>query len=366
MKMKKVLLVTKIGRNYGAVLQAYALKKALERLGAEVRILKYCLPTTENSYRLLPKVTGLRTFKVFLRQLLHYRETKEAVERFFEFREQWFDFTEPYCCYEDLERAKLRADVYITGSDQVWNPKISFDKAYYLLFAPEQAIKASYAASIGISSLPENVKEEFSHRVRNISHISVREADAQRQLAEFGISAQVHLDPTLLLSREDYDEIAVEPSISKPYVMLYLLAVPDNPQKIVEQLRRLYPGRIIVSIYGPKNLGDLQLRNTGPCEFIGLIRGADAVVTSSFHGTVFSMIYDKEFAVFVPKATGERICQLLSIANAQSHIVRTDQNLTRNMMKVQAPFSEQTEVKKMREDSLCYLHDILEEECHEG
>lgn len=364
--MKKVLLVTKIGRNYGAVLQAYALKKALEHIGAEVRILKYCLPITESTFRILPKVTGLKTLKDFLYQLPQYREKKEAVNRFLAFREQWFDFTEPYCCYEDLERSRLQADVYLTGSDQVWNPKISFDKAYYLLFAPEQAIKASYAASIGISSLTEDVKEEFGHRIRNISHISVREADAQRQLAEFGISSQVHLDPTLLFSREDYDEIAASPSFSKPYVMLYLLVMPENPQKIVEQLRRLYPGRMIVSIYGTKNFGDVQLRNAGPCEFIGLIRGADAVITSSFHGTVFSMLYDKEFAVFVPETSGERIRQLLSITNAQSHIVQTNQNLTRDMMKVEIPFSEQIEIKKMREDSLRYLNGILNEEYHEN
>lgn len=360
--MKKVLLVTKIGRNYGAVLQAFALKRALESSGAEVQVLNYCLPNTMKSYRALPKVTGLRTLKEFLKQLPYYRENKESIARFLAFREQWFNFTEPYDCYEALEQARLQADVYIAGSDQIWNPKISFDKAYYLLFAPSQAVKASYAASIGISSLPEEVKPEFVRRVSTLSHISVREADAQRQLAELGIPAQVHLDPTLLLTRDDYDQLAAVPAISKPYVLLYLLMMPENPQMIVKQLRTLYPGRLIVSIYGTKKLGDIQLRNAGPCEFIGLIRGADAVVTTSFHGTVFSMIYDKEFAVFIPKSVGGRIHQLLNVTGAQAHAVRTYQDLNKDIMRRQIPFAAQTRLNEMREASFLYLRRLLEEE----
>lgn len=311
---KKVLIVTKIGKNYGALLQAYALKRSIEKLNCEVQILNYALQQTMNTYRVLPRVTGISTFIDFIKSLKRRSVTKKSVELFLKFREDYFDFTEIYHNYKELKASAPEVDIYFSGSDQVWNPTINFDPAYYLMFGKTDVIRASYAASIGRSDIPDEYKSEFVKRVKAIQNRSVREESAKHLLDNLGLKSIVHIDPTLLLCREEYDEIINTPYMAKPYVLLYLLIMPQNPEEYIVEIRKKYPDHDIVSIPGStyaRKIGDLERANIGPREFLGLIRGASAVLTSSFHGTVFSVIYEKNFMSILPTGTGSRISGLL-------------------------------------------------------
>lgn len=319
----RVILVTKIGKNFGALLQAYALKKVLENEGCSVNIVNYALPNTLRTYDILPRITGIKTFKKWFKSLKRVRATKKSVYKFLKFREDYFSFTRVYNNFGELKADAPDADIYITGSDQVWNPLISFDPAYYLLFGRKDAVRASYAASIGIEAIPKEYEQEFLNRVKTIKYKSVREKSAKELLETYNVNSEVTLDPTLLLKKDDYDKIVKKTSIPKPYILLYLLIVPDNVEEYIEQLRKKFPEHILVSIPGNtavKKIGDIEMADIGPEEFIGLIKGADAVLTTSFHGTVFSIIYQKKFMAVLPHNTGGRIASLLQELEIQNRI----------------------------------------------
>lgn len=328
--MKKVLIVTKIGKNYGAVLQAYALQTVVEGLGGSVRILDYRLKPTLATYRILPRVTGFSSFRSFLAALPHYAEKKRSVEAFIRFKNECLRLSEPYDGYDTLHKNPPAADIYLTGSDQVWNPRINFDPAYYLLFADSKAVRASYAASIGISEIPEECKEEFQRRVKTIPFRSVREEDAQNILTSMGIDSVVHIDPTLLLDAEAYDKIAIERPMQKKYILVYLLILPKNYRAYIEAIRSRYPDYEVIDISGHdmiNDIGDRKIMDIGPREFIALIRGAQFVLTSSFHGTVFSIIYGRSFASVLPNGTGGRIQGLLTKLGIDKQIVQSPEHL---------------------------------------
>lgn len=360
--MKKVLLVTKISRNYGALLQAYALNTTLQQMGAEVQTLNLNFSQTVKSYEQLPKITGFHTLLRFLRELRVYSDKKEAIARSLRFREENLNLTEPYPSYEAVAKVPPQAEVYITGSDQVWNPNNNYDKSYYLLFGQPETIRASYAASIAIEKIPEQLQEDFPKRVRNMDFISVREESGKALLAQYGIEAQVHLDPTLLLEREDYEKLLVKPKLTEPYVLFYFIRMPDNREKIVERMRLLYPGRKLVLVVGGTQairLGDIQILNAGPREFLGLVRDADAVVTTSFHGTVFSGIFGKDFAVFVPPKVGGRITNLLKIADMEKHIVSEASQINESVLHQEGNMLQAPQLKQKRMESLDYLRTVL-------
>lgn len=321
--VKQVLIVTKIGKNYGALLQAYALKTCFENRGCSVSVLNYCLESTMQTYEIYPKITGKVSFIRFLKAFPVRKETQKSVQRFLLFRQERLNLTREYQNYAELEANAPDADIYVTGSDQVWNPKINFDRAYYLQFGRKDAVRASYAASIGLSQIPKEYEKELVDRIKQIPFRSVRESIAQKILQHHGISSNVHVDPTILLDKHDYDQLAVSPSVQKPYVLLYLLIMPDNVKEYLDELRKLYPNFVFVNIPGntyTKPIGDVQIRDIGPCEFLGLIRNAEAVLTTSFHGTVFSLIYQKQFMSVLPHGTGSRISELLEKVDLEKRI----------------------------------------------
>lgn len=331
--MKKILLVTKIGKNYGALLQAYALKTVLTSLNYDVQILYYKLKITQKTYSCLVVPKGFRSFVGFLRSLKNYQSTKESVAKCLAFRENNFSFTKPYKNYEEVKSDPPEADIYLVGSDQVWNPNLYYDKAYFLMFGKEKVLRASYAASIGVEKVSESIEKDFFDRLNNIQLKSVREQSAARYLSEHGINSAVHLDPTLLLKSDEYDKIAIDPQITKPYILLYFVTAKPEFKKIRQHLKKLYPEKTIVNIRsenpGSYPFGDVNIGNIGPDGFIGLFKNADAVVTSSFHGTVFSIIYHKYFLTFTPTHASKRISDLLDSVELSDNMTSSLEGLNK-------------------------------------
>lgn len=330
--MKKVLIVTKIGRNYGALLQAYALKTTFEKRGCNTMVLNYKLPGTERTYKAINKVHGPKSLVALFRALPRINKTRISISKCLDFRNKHFNLTNAYYNYNELKNHPPLADLYVSGSDQVWNPRINFDPAYYLLFGEKKTYRASYAASIGINEIPPNYQNEFEKRIKNFDSYSVREKKAAEILASLGIESEVHMDPTLLLVRQEYEDIAKTVPISGSYILLYCVSVPKNYKEIEERIRKLFPEKRIVSILGhsknPK-MGDIEISHAGPEEFVWLIKNADAVVTSSFHGTVFSIIFQKQFLSVLPQGTGSRVLNLLEELGAERQIVRECNDLCR-------------------------------------
>lgn len=358
--MKKILLVTKIGKNYGALLQAYALKTVLSQQNYDVNVLNYQLTTTQKSFRAQNLPTGLRAVPGFFRSLVRSGKTKESIRKCLDFREKYYSFSKPYRNINELRVDPPAADIYMVGSDQVWNPNISFDPAYYLMFGDTNIFRASYAASIGLNVIPTVYEDEFRERLKNLQLKSVREKTAQDMLASYGFSSEVHPDPTLLLSSSDYDKIAIAPKIERPYILLYFIGPYPEFKQVRARLKTLYPDKLILSIPGSSTsmkYGEQEAADIGPEEFIGLIKQADAVVTSSFHGTIFSLLYHKSFISILPKKAASRISDLLEITGLSD---RVSENFSKLNKLFEVPdFSYADKVlNEKREEGIHYLQNL--------
>ncbi len=324
----KIGIVTKIGKNYGAVLQAYALKKKLCDMGHEAHIIKYTPEFSRKSYALCKYSWSLGGTLANLKFMLHFKEYKKSTERFYEFRNDFYDFLGGYNTDDEIEANPPKCDIYITGSDQVWNPPLAFDRSFYCMFADRypDSKRAAYAASIGLAKIPEQYSPEFKERVQRFDYISVREKKAVSILNEMGIEAKIAPDPTLLHSKEDWHPVAVKPEIEEPYILCYFVSYPSGIEKVVEQFKRKYGLKVVnlMTAEASAGIGDIKIRDAGPREFLGLFEHASYVITSSFHGTVFSLINKKPFVVTLYKNTSSRVTELLENFELSDRIITPD------------------------------------------
>lgn len=335
----KVGIITKIGKNYGALLQAYALRKMCEKNGAEAHILKYTPKISRDSYKVCKYKWRFKGTIVNIQSLLHYTDNRKSSERFLQFRDEEFNFLGDYNSYEEMKAFPPVCDVYISGSDQVWNPDISFDNAFYFSCISKENVKlASYAASIGLQSLPNELKTEFRRRVSRFDYVSVREKQAQKILAELDIKSEVAPDPTLLLDEEEWNTIACE-TIKEPYILCYFVSYPKGIEKVVEEVQKKYGKKCsIVNLMTSEEssrIGDVKIRDAGPREFLGLFKNASYVITSSFHGTVFSIINRKPFVTTLYKSTSSRVVELLCTLSLEDRIISPSDYNTHRMFEEQ-------------------------------
>lgn len=295
-------------QNYGAVLQAYAMKTHLETLGYKAGIYDAeQIPAPVNkSLRSLSINCVLKLLK-----MLNRRNQKKLTEKFLKFTNENFDLNKS-------ESSK----VYISGSDQVWNP-IVINPAYYLDFVNKGSIKASYAASIGVSSIPNEKADVYKKYLSSFDYISVREMDAKRELEKIisRTDIRVDIDPTFLLTKEEWSSMADEGEAynRNEYILLYLLHIPKNINKICHWLKKELNCDLVLidngGYLGYKVKHDCILKTVGPQDFLALVRGAKAVITTSFHGTAFSILFEKEFYSIINPAFPSRINNILQHCN---------------------------------------------------
>ena len=290
--------------NVGASLQAYALTAYLAGLGHEVQIVDY-VPEYLRHYRLWSKVSNPVYDKPVIGQLYNLAKLPGRLKARRSLRKQRFDcFTREhlpltqthYSSYEDLLRNPPNADVFLAGSDQIWN---SFfpngrDPAFYLQFAPEGAVRASYAASFAVPRLEEQYKEQIAHWINDLDYVAVREPSALGILKDMGIRDGVHVvDPVFLLSREQWDELCPAADFDEPYILVYDFDRNPELRRIATELAAKRNWKI----YSIQELdySDRSFWNGGPIEFVQLIRGAEFVLSNSFHATAFSLIYRRPY-----------------------------------------------------------------------
>ncbi|GAG83677.1 unnamed protein product, partial [marine sediment metagenome] len=235
-----------------------------------------------------------------------------------------------YFSVDHLYRYEMPYDIFITGSDQVWNPQstISSPEPYFLRFASKGKRKISYAASFGLSSIPDALRSKYAEWLSNIDFISVREnqgADIVRDISDR--KAEVVLDPTLLLDSTAWNTLAAEPECMKPYILLYVQHYSPYTTKLAYYLSRKTGYSIVRIARGYMREGleckVKHLFDAGPSEFLGLFRHASFVLTSSFHGTAFSVNYNKPFYSIVRKggAVNSRMISLLDNLNLESRLL---------------------------------------------
>lgn len=340
--MKKVGIVSCYFKdNYGSMLQAYATKKILDNnnipnetisIGKNKDFkkgkLKYYITQIFN-FSFIKTKFGMIKFKmdkILNKELKH--NVAIRTRKYKEFRKE-FNMSESVTTYKELTDLcqKNYSDV-IVGSDQLWLPVNVVADYYTLNWVPEDINKISYATSFGVSKIPEKYNEKYKKFLQRINHLSVREDTGINLVKEIANKdAELVCDPTILLTRKEWEEIATPGRIVKDkYILCYFLGKNIEHRKFAERLKKETGYKIVSLNHADEYVkysdvyADVTPYDIGPKEWINLIKNAEYVCTDSFHGTVFSLIFNKMFFDFRrysaknKNSTNSRIDSLLKIA----------------------------------------------------
>lgn len=323
--------------NHGALLQAWALASYLRGLNHDVKIIDY---RPSEFFKL--SVNNPKYDKFILRwvyKLLKYPTWKRSLRRkkvFDVFYERYMsELTSEvtYRSYFELNNNPPVADVYIAGSDQIWNTNFKHGRnpAFFLGFGPKQTLRLSYAASFATESIAPGWSDFVSKNLANFNYISVRENSGVRLAENLGFTAEKVLDPVFLIPRTVWDT-CFDSKLGKGdnYILVYDCEGGDDIKICATRLAKLTNTKIY-SI-GPRNLSyaDKNFVNNGPDDFVSLIRYSKCVLSNSFHGSVFSMIFNRDFFVINRQdGLNIRMVELLSSFGLEDRLIdRTVSNET--------------------------------------
>lgn len=330
--MKKIGIITfHRAVNYGAVLQAFATQEFLKANGFNAEIIDYRDKILENPYKFLKLPRGgIKTkIKKILNDIIYFKKNRTKGKNFQKFIESNLNLSKMYANITELKEDYPKYDIYITGSDQVWNTNIvgNLSDAYTLNFGNNDIKRISYAASIGLSQIDNKYENDYKEKLKRIDSLSVREENAKLILDKLlnREDIQVVLDPTLLLDRKFWiNKLDKFDKENEKYIFVYAVADNDEYRKIANYLSKETGLKIIH--FEKRNNFENILKNAsteGPFEFLNYIKNAEYVVTNSFHATVFSIIFNKKFFCVPYKTTSSRITNLLEKLGINDRIVYT-------------------------------------------
>jgi hypothetical protein len=315
--MKTGIITFHRANNYGCVFQAYGLQKVLETLGTEPAIIDYIGASNEPS--ILAPCSTYKNIIANCAQVLRYKKTTARVKGFREFRSRFLKLSaDSFDSCHKMRRAGKGYDALICGSDQIWRDLGNYDwtRTYYLDFVDSTEVKrVAYAPSFGVSTISETFKQTVKPLIENIQFLSVREETGRQIIRDTtGREAEVVLDPTLLLDRNEWLSISLPARISGPYILVYTLSQKREFRDLVSHVKQKTRLPVVVISASALNLvsgADHVLYDVCPREFIGLFADASCVCTNSFHGTVFSIINRLPFWTTPHRHTNSRIADLL-------------------------------------------------------
>lgn len=307
--------------NVGAALQEYALQKYLQLKGHEVKVVNYIpdiMKRRNSGWSVILSSIGTRQLLKGL-MLLPVNIYKKV--KYIQFSKKFIVLTEICKVAGDIEKIE-QPDLYIVGSDQVWNDELTGWEAGYFLRFNTIARKAAYAASAGKDELSTAFMEKLKTNIWDFSEISVREEGLQKAFAAIGISCvkQV-LDPVFLLPREHYESILIKPKV-KNYILLYEAEVNENCMLVARSLAVSRNLKIVqINRINNRYKVDRVYPCVSPTEFLGLVKYADYIVTNSFHAVAISLIMEKQFWVIKLEKLFSRLESILKIAGIENRIV---------------------------------------------
>ena len=296
--MAKVGVITFLHNdNYGSVLQAYALQRAIRETGHECAHLDYCPDRTEKVRNMLKSRNNPKLILDGLRKQGVKSEQGDAQKKSMalsEFCHRRMELTSVCRNVNELKQAGDAFDTLVCGSDQIWNP-VWINPAYFLVFAEEKQKKVAYAPSLGIRSVPTAAKVKmFRKWTKGFSAISVREEEGAVLLEQMtGRKAEVMPDPVCLLSRDEWNEIAEDRIPGEPYLLCYFIG--ENPLywEKVRKMQQETGLRVIVMPVTAESYrsGFETAGGISPEAFLGAVAGAECFCTDSFHGLAFGTIF---------------------------------------------------------------------------
>ncbi|MEH2875255.1 polysaccharide pyruvyl transferase family protein [Segatella copri] len=320
--MKIDIVTLHRAQNYGSVLQAFALQKQIEKLGHQAYILDY-YPERYTNKGLLKRLKNKSSrfnnpLVLLIAKLLIYPSYLKKGIQFNKFM-HYLNLEKPsFATNEEGMGRFTDADAYCAGSDQIWNSHWNegVEKALFLDFVPKGKLCFSYAASIGLSNIPANEIDETKLLLDKFEFLSLREDKGVELVKELGRTDAVQcLDPTLLMSKEEWSLYADDSYKGKEYVLTYNLHHDPEIDKCAKAIASKYHLQIRNISYNWHDIvrhGHLDWCPTVE-GFLGLIKNAKYVVADSFHATAFSIIFEKPFVVITPEVASSRLSSLLKM-----------------------------------------------------
>ncbi|ROR31466.1 polysaccharide pyruvyl transferase [Mobilisporobacter senegalensis] len=280
--------------NYGAILQSYALQKILYNLGCESEIIDYNCNYISKPYRYINlKQKGFFTYLFGVIGFICYLPRKKRCNEFRKLMNYSISVNN-----SNINSLSNAYDYYISGSDQVWNYKLTnFDKNYFLEFVNDNKKKLSYAASFGLSNIQNQYRQEYAKLLSKFNKILVREKQGANIVNDLiGQVPEVVLDPTLLLTQDDWINVSSDIKRKKEYILVYQLGFSKRLINFTKKLSRETSCEILFIPFPlGKSIKCRPLINIGPKEWLGLFKNAKYIVSDSFHGIIFSVLFNKNF-----------------------------------------------------------------------
>lgn len=306
--------------NYGAVLQAYALRQFIDsNYGVSCELIDYRCKSIEDMYTVKRNIANPKTV---IKSIISGRKRKKFESFIYKniAISQSLDKT-------DLADVSDNYDVIITGSDQVWGKsRVGKDETYFLDFVSNGEKKASYAASMGSGNIDDEYVERYRYLLQDFNFISLREHEAAATISKLlNRETSVSIDPTLLLKRDEWEKVASGKFKNKKYLLIYTLteskSIIEHAKKVAKQygLQIYNISDSYHSVKGIKNL-----RYLSPEDWVDAFLNASYVITNSFHGTAFSVNFGVDFNTEVSKGLekrGTRITDLLEILNLEDRLL---------------------------------------------
>lgn len=355
--MKIGILTYHRSHNYGALLQAVALRTVLTEMGNEVTFIDYWPAYHQHMYAQfssenMKNHTFKENFRYILRNIIKYKIKRERIQNFNGFINVHIL---PF-----LSQIDETYDLVVCGSDQIWRKQremYSFNPVYFGNNNINATRQISYAASMGIITCDENDKALLKEYLSHLHRISVRESSLRNLVEGLGYHCELNLDPTLLLDRDKWISMMdLQTSTTEKYILLYKIqsnAFDDNlileyANKRNLKLKTLYGGPA-------KKNTEYDITTAGPQEFLSLISGAEVVFTSSYHGLVFSLLLHKQFYTSFSK-NSERAISLLSMLGLSERLLEPRSTIPENLKNIDFEKTDSI-IAEQRRMSIKYLQD---------
>ncbi len=362
-------------RNYGSSLQTLATQNYFKEFGCEVEIIDY-YPERYTSIGLLKRLK-YKSKKLEHNQILllaarivisiSYIKKKAVFDRFLK---RYINLSQKtYHHEEELQADVPKADIYCTGSDQVWNSHWNegIDAPLYLSFLPESAYRFSYAASIGNTKLEKEEEKIVRLLLEKYRHITVREDAGVEVINAMHLNAQQVIDPTMLFTGEQWMRYTSNRYKGKKYVVTYNLHHDKRIDKYANELAKANGLKVYNISYNLHDIVRKGILKWCPKieEYLGLIRDAQYIVTDSFHATVFSVLFHKKFMVIYPEQASSRIRSILLLLGLEDRGVDGMPDVERMIQEIDFVKADNV-LEKERKKARQYIEMILSETIQEG
>lgn len=367
--MKKIGIITfHESDNYGTVLQAYALQTTIIQLGFDAEIINFNRKTSKkkHSHTLIERIKYFKknyNLKVILNRNNIKNYSKEKVLVFSDFRKKHFKYSnERVYTFNELESLSSKYEAIVCGSDMIWaDNRSDCLEVYFLQFAPRNK-RCSYAPSFGAGEISSELTNKYITYLEGFNSLSCREKSGVKLIEQLtGKSAELVLDPTLLLSAELWKNSGKKVYMNEKYILVYMFeGVPKRVKKIIRDVARYYNAKIVQIPMQEKQFNKDNKNVIGPAEYISLFENASFIFTNSYHGLMFSIIFNKSFYV-VPRGIDNkwsqfesRLINTLEMINCESRLISSDFNIDYEKLNIDYK-NINIKIEEERKKSINYL-----------